>query len=79
MESIAAKQRQVQAEFARKAPFRGNPVEVADEEHLEENDWVDGWATGVAVKRSAQRPDEGEVDDVRDQSEQVVIRHEPVQ
>ena len=57
---------QVQAELARQPPLRGDAVEVADEQHLEEDDRVDGGPAGVAVERTAKGPDEGEVDSAVD-------------
>jgi len=53
--------------------LRGNAVEVADQQQLEEDDRVDRWLPGVAGERAAERPHEGEVDRRRDAAQQVVL------
>jgi hypothetical protein len=64
---------QIQAELARQSTLRSDAVEVADEQHLEDHDGVDGRLTGVTVERLAEATDEGEVDTFSDATKQVIF------
>jgi hypothetical protein len=54
-------------------------MEVADEQHLEEDDRVDGWPARVTIERTALGPDEGEAGGAADQAQQVIVRDDTVQ
>ncbi len=64
---------QVQAHLLGQAPFGRDAVEVAQQQHLEDDDRIDGWLTGVAVVGAAEGPDEGEVDGASDAPQQMVL------
>ena len=70
---------QVQAHLFGQTPFGCDAVEVAQQEHLEDDDRIDGWLPGVAVVGTAEWPDEGEVDGFGDAPQQMVLGYELVQ
>jgi hypothetical protein len=69
---------QVQADLVGQAPLGGDAVEVADEQHLEDDDRVDRGLAGVAVVGTAKRAHEGEVDAFGDTSQQMVAGYKPI-
>jgi len=64
---------QVQPHLRRQSPLRGDAVEVAQKRHLEDNDGVNRWGSGVAVGLANQTSDESEIDRPGHRAQEVVL------
>jgi hypothetical protein len=68
----------IHLDLSHQTAFRSDAVQIADKKGFEEDNRVHGWLAGVAVVRPGKGIDEGEIDGLRDFSEEMIFRDETV-